>query len=208
MADERIGWVDANGWTLPPVRVTASRGSEPAAPRIHRRIVEALLEGLREHPGPRSVVAQALERASDEATLPLSDFHRLMSEVASRVSPEDPWDAGYRLAGNAFSEGWARHPCGRVFVDGLRRIPLARAVVRIVDGLRFGAEGLELEAVLLGANRMRLILRGSPAPQTVFFCGCMEGMLRLLGAVHPLAQPEPSAPGTQGLLISWEPPDD
>ena len=182
---------------------------EAVSPRIHRRVIEALLEGVRHHPEAHAAVARALAQAPVEALhapWELAGFRQLVAGIAGLLSPEDPNGTGQRRAGNAFAEGWSRHPCGRVFVDALRALPLARAVVRLADGLRFGAEGLELEATLLGANRMRLLLRGGIPPNTAFFCGCMEEMLRLLGAVRAEAFPEPTSEGSQRVLISWEDP--
>lgn len=210
MADESAEEVGRRTTPLSLATGASQRPSAgPATVRIHRRIVEALMEGVRSHPEAQAAVSQGLAAAAegaDPTTLALADFHRLVGTVAALLDPEDPRVAGARLAGRAFFEGWSRHPSGRVFVDSLRTLPLTRAVVRLSDGLRFGSEGLALEGVLLGATRMRLILRGSRRSNAPFFCGCMETMLGLLGATGVQAIPEPSPEGTQRLLISWEPP--
>lgn len=182
---------------------------ETAPPRIHRRVIEALMEGVCHHPDAHVVVARALARTPAEALhapWEYAAFRRLVDEIANLLSPEDPGGTGQRLAGHAFSQGWSRHSCGRVFVDALRNLPLSRAVVRLADGLRFGAEGLELEATPLGVNRMRLLLRGGISPNTAFLCGCLEEMLRLLGAARAEAIPEPAPEDNQPVLISWEDP--
>jgi uncharacterized protein (TIGR02265 family) len=207
MADDQLGSFGMDGSAqLRPRERSEDGAPEAVPPRIHRRVIEALLEGVRDHPAARAVAARALAQAPVEE-LPgpwtLGEFQRLLTALAGVLSPEDPTGAGQRLAGHAFSEGWSRHPCGGVFVDSLRAFPPARAVVRLADGLRFGAEGLELEATLLGANRMRLLLRGTIAPNTAFFCGCMERMLGILGARGPQAVPEPAPDGCQQLLVSW-----
>lgn len=185
----------------------ACAGPEPV--RIHRRIVEALLEGVRSHPGAQAAVSEGLvtvAEGADPTTLTLADFQRLVSTVAALLDSEDPHGTGAHRTGRAFFEGWSRHPSGRVFVDSLRTLPLPRAMVRLSEGLRFGSEGLALEGVMLGATRMRLILRGSRRPNAPFLCGCMEMMLSLMGATGIQAFAEPSPEGTQCLLVAWEPP--
>lgn len=210
MTDESAEGVGRSITPLPLAKGRIQRPSAvPDTARIHRRIVEALLDGVRHHPEAQAAISRTLAEAAEEAdptTLALADFQRLVGGVAALLDPEDPQGTGARLAGRAFFEGWSRHPSGRVFVDSLRTLPLPRAVVRLSDGLRFGSEGLALEGVLLGATRMRLILRGSRRSNAPFFCGCMETMLGLLGATGVQALPEPSPEGTQRLLISWEPP--
>lgn len=220
MADERTVGIGVEGPGRPPTHVeaegTAPASVEPATisaqqqmPRIHRRVIKALVEGVGDLPQVDAVVAGVLADVPDGAhaiSLAIPDFQRLVNGLSALLCPGDPMGAGQRRAGHAFAEGWSRHPCGRVFVDGLRAFPLARAVVRLADGMRFGAEGLELDAVLLGAHHMRLTLRGNSSPNLQFFCGCMEGMLGVLGATGVEAVPEPGPGGSHRLLIAWEPP--
>lgn len=172
------------------------------------RGLDALLNGSRPHAPTLRAALMAIGIDPDRPTEgPVSSetYHRAVLAIARELSPEDPSGMGLHLAGRCFLEGWTRNPCGRVFIEGLRGLPLERALVRLCEGVRLGAEGLELSAQVLGTSRVRLLLTGLPMGSPTFFEGYVAALLLALGWREARVQPEPGL-GPVVLLVSWPPP--